>query len=104
MGKRKQAGDIIRSSDRYKQVRVIREEDVATSTVKEWKPMAKPKLEIGDECSCILTPLHYDITKPIVILDMKPDPMYVFDWACLVDTSVGPKWLGASLFSRIKPK
>lgn len=90
-------------TNKYKQVPVARE-DAPSSTVKEWKPMAKPDLNVGDHCSCIRTPLHYQITEPVVILDMKPDPMYAFDWACLVDTSVGPKWLGASLFTRIKPK
>lgn len=100
----KKAGDIVRSKDRYKQVRVVREEDAPSSTVKEWKPMAKPDLNVGDHCSCIRTPLHYQIKTPIVILDMKPDRMYAFDWGVLVDTSVGPKWLGASLFSKLKTR
>lgn len=101
---RKQPGDIVRSADKYKQVRIVREEDAPSSTVKEWKPMAKPDLNVGDHCSCIRTPLHYQITEPVVILDMKPDRTMPFDWSCLVDTSVGPKWLGASLFSKLKTR
>lgn len=99
---RKQAGDIVRSKDRYKQVRVVREEEVAKKVV-EWQPRRKPNLDIGDICTTTLRPLFFSIKRPIIILDIQPDKGFSFDWKVLVDTTDGKKWLGASLFCKLKP-
>ena len=74
------------------------------------EPKAKPKppgppppaFKTGDTLHTFFKPHHYDLLHPIVAMDLK-EGIAVGGWLVQVDTTKGPQWLGASLFTR-KPK
>lgn len=61
-----------------------------------------PAFRIGDTLHTFFRPHRYDLTTPIVALDLK-EGISVGGWLVQVDTTKGPQYLGASLFTR-KPK
>lgn len=80
----------------YKLVRVT----PVPEKVKPKPPGPKPpNFKIGDVLHTFHKPHFYDLIHPIVALDLK-EGIAVGNWLVQVDTTKGPQYLGASLFTR----
>lgn len=82
---KKRAGDVVVSRDRYRQTRVVREEELIKPE-KEWVPPPKPSISKGDTARCTLFSVHYDIPEPCTILDVLPDKRFNSGWAVSIET------------------
>lgn len=96
---RKQAGDIVISKDKFRQVRQVREDEVAKKAP-EWTPPPPPKLNKGDSALCHHKALFFTIPKPCVIADIRPDKGYTSGYKMLViDNAGNERWLNSSYFN-----
>lgn len=93
---RKKAGDIVRSGDKYRQVRIVREDEVAKK--KDEPHYQRINLNAGD----IVDPSRYNsafccrspITEPARVLEVKHDDDNPYYTQVLLACESGTAWLG----------